>query len=434
MKINTCCLKDPFVDQMQKRVRSALEQLNKQGDWHIRKIQETIPREFIQKEYIVHVVKERIIYRNEVTLFYDSGDRHFAFTEVVENSSFIKVEKNTVNICSNYEITSCKVYNRTEITEYERLKPQQMTFGVEVEDIFREKTFVKEYIKLLHESLYITFKKTPWLEKSEIAIIGGPIRKSYMSYSSSIIDTSTTFTISAAKPLSKAVSLIKPFDKMVWIFISFSFVILLSTLYIVIKKETEYCNNGKLEFSTLFWILLRNFLRQDARINRCFYNTFRILIGCWILIAFVLTSAYVGILPSYIVNPGTESIPQTFEELTQSVIDGRYNITFYVLSDECRYFDRCPFKKFIPTTIIRNDVIEIFYENVIKYDETCTEQVEKVVKGTYALLASKHNIELSISKSGKEKFFVSKDALFTKFSFIQMNLARVNYAVEIAKT
>ncbi|XP_067123804.1 glutamate receptor ionotropic, delta-2-like [Centruroides vittatus] len=255
-----------------------------------------------------------------------------------------------------------------------------------------------------------------------------------MSYSSSIIDTSTTFTISAAKPLSKAVSLIKPFDKMVWIFISFSFVILLSTLYIVIKKETEYCNNGKLEFSTLFWILLRNFLRQDARINRCFYNTFRILIGCWILIAFVLTSAYVGILPSYIVNPGTESIPQTFEELTQSVIDGRYNITFYVLSDECRYFDRCPFKKFIPTTIIRNDVIEIFYENVIKYDETCTEQVEKVVKGTYALLASKHNIELSISKSGKEKFFVSKDALFTKFSFIQMNLARVNYAVEIAKT
>ncbi|XP_023213492.1 uncharacterized protein LOC111616293 isoform X2 [Centruroides sculpturatus] len=309
-----------------------------------------------------------------------------------------------------------------------------MTFGVDVDNYVREKTFVKEYVKLLHDFLYITFIQTPFLEQSDIAIIGGPIRKSYMSYSSFIIDTSTTFTISAAKPLSKAVSLIKPFNKMVWIFILCSFVILLSTLYIVSMKETEYCNKEKPEFCTLFWILLRNFLRQDTRINRCFLNTFRILIGCWILIAFVLTSAYVGILPSYIVNPGTETIPETIEELTQSVIDGRYNITFFEFSDECRYFDRCPFDEYIPMEIITNNVTEIFYQNIIKYNESCTQQVEKVLTGTYALLASKHRIELSISKSGKEKFFVSKDVLFTKFNFIQMNLVRVNYAVEIAKT
>ncbi|XP_023227357.1 uncharacterized protein LOC111627908 [Centruroides sculpturatus] len=162
--------------------------------------------------------------------------------------------------------------------------------------------------------------------------------------------------------------------------------------------------------------------------------TFRILIGCWILIAFVLTSAYVGTLPSFMVNPGTESIPQTFQELIQSVKAGRYNITFFKRSDECRYFDRCISKLWSRKNIIKNDVIEIFYENVEKCNEPGEEPIPKLLNGTHALLATREKIELSLTKWEKEKVFVSEDILFTKFQFIQINLVRVNYAVEVAKT
>ncbi|XP_023227356.1 cytochrome P450 4C1-like [Centruroides sculpturatus] len=172
---------------------------------------------------------------------------------------------------------------------------------------------------------------------------------------------------------------------------------------------------------------------SDANVDRYSLMTFRILIGCWILIAFVLTSAYVGTLPSFMVNPGTESIPQTFQELIQSVKAGRYNITFFQEGDECRYFDRCFLNYFIQKSVIKNDVIEIFNENVQNCGETGEKPIPKLLNGTHALLATKERIELSLTKWEKEKVFVSEDILFTKFQFIQINLVRVNYAAKVAK-
>ncbi|XP_023240737.1 uncharacterized protein LOC111639169, partial [Centruroides sculpturatus] len=60
------------------------------------------------------------------------------------------------------------------------------------------------------------------------------------------------------------------------------------------------------------------------------------------------------------------------------------------------------------------------------------EPIKKVLKGTHAVLASRQQIEMSITKQEKEKIFISNDILFTKFQFIQMNLVKVNYAAKIA--
>ncbi|XP_023226703.1 uncharacterized protein LOC111627372 [Centruroides sculpturatus] len=102
--------------------------------------------------------------------------------------------------------------------------------------------------------------------------------------------------------------------------------------------------------------------------------------------------------------------------------------------DECRYFNGCVKNALFKTTIIKNDMIEIFDQNVKKYKESGRKPIKKVLRGTHAVLASREKIEESTNKREKEKIFISEDILFTKFEYIQINLVKVNYAVEIAKT
>ncbi|XP_023241944.1 uncharacterized protein LOC111640177 [Centruroides sculpturatus] len=399
----------------------------------------SIPSKFIQKEYVVHVVKEDTFFKCEMTFFYKSGNRQFPFTEEIMISTFIEVEKSYAKICKNHYMNSCKMYNRTKtITEKKSLIPKKMTVVVHLEDWLKQKkSFVMRYIYLLTDVLHTKCMDTLFLHQADIAINRYLIRKTYVTYSSSVTHIPTTFAIRAARPLEKTLILTKPFDIMIWICIPFSFFVVLITLYGIMKKESEYRKKEIPKFSTLFWIILRHFVRQDTTIDNYIFTTFRILVGCWILIAFILTSAYVGTLPSFMVNPGTETIPQTFQELIQSVKAGRYNITFFRDSDECLYFDRCSFYLNYKMEIVKNEMIDIFNENVRKFDESdffnSNKQIKKVLSGTHAVLATKHEIESSLTKEQKEKVFISEDILFTKFLFVQMSLVRVNYADKISK-
>ncbi|XP_067131002.1 ionotropic receptor 93a-like, partial [Centruroides vittatus] len=299
--------------------------------------------------------------------------------------------------------------------------------------VIESETFVQRYIDLLADGFHFKLEITEYIEDADIAIWSDNIMEFYMSYSSPISDVSTTFAIHAARPLDKTLILAKPFDVMIWICIPFSFLIILLTTYGIMKKENEYRNEQMTKFSTLFWIILRSFLRQDTEIDRYVSITFRILIGCWILIAFVLTSAYVGTLPSFMVNPGTETIPQTFQELAQSVKEGQYNITFFADSIEHYYFHQLEMDTKSKKKIIKNDVIKTFYENYEKLNELIEEPIDRVLDGTHAVLAPKQKIELNMSKWQKEEVFISEDILFTQFMFVQINLFKVNYSEEICK-
>ncbi|XP_067140061.1 ionotropic receptor 21a-like, partial [Centruroides vittatus] len=312
-------------------------------------------------------------------------------------------------------------------------------FGTISEYQYNNKSFIRRYIDLLADSLNFKLEISTFTNEADIGIWGYNIKETYLSYSSSIRHIPTTFAIRAARPLDKAFILVKPFDVMTWICIPFSFLFILLTSYAIMKKETENKNKDMPKFSVLCWIILRNFLRQDTVVDRYFLITFRILIGCWMLIAFVLTSAYVGTLPSFMVNPGTETIPQTFQELAQSVKEGRYDITYFEHSHEQAYFVRLYTDTYFNGKIIENNIIDIFNKNLQKsrdyyYLELLKEPIEKVVNGTHAVLAPRQKIELSINKHQKQKIFISEDILFTKFYFTQINLVKVNYAEELCKT
>ncbi|XP_023240738.1 uncharacterized protein LOC111639170 [Centruroides sculpturatus] len=329
-------------------------------------------------------------------------------------------------------MTSCNMYNRTKIIEKKSLIPDKIKVGLHFANFYNKKLFIRRYIDLLADGLHSKLEITAYIHEADIGIWDINIRKSFVSYSSSVNNILTLFAIRAARPLDKAFILVKPFDVMIWICIPFSFLIILLTSYGIMKKETEYRNKEMPKFSTLFSIILRNFLRQDTDVDRYFLITFHILIGCWILIAFILTSAYVGTLPSFMVNPGTETIPHTFQELANSVKKGRYNITYFQNSHEDVYFLRLyldtNFKK-----MIKSDVIETFYENVQECNDPYEEPIKKVLNGTHAVLASRQKIELSMTKQQKEEVFISEDILFTNFQFIKMNLVKVNYAEEISE-
>ncbi|XP_023219603.1 mitoguardin 2-like [Centruroides sculpturatus] len=64
-------------------------------------------------------------------------------------------------------------------------------------------------------------------------------------------------------------------------------------------------------------------------------NTLRITFGIWMMMAFVLTSGYLGILPSYMIFPGEEKIPQTFKELLSVSSDKKYYMG--VIIDSVQY-------------------------------------------------------------------------------------------------
>ncbi|XP_023213309.1 glutamate receptor ionotropic, delta-1-like, partial [Centruroides sculpturatus] len=334
--------------------------------------------------------------------------------------------------CKDYNMTSCNMYNKTKIIKKKLLIPDEIEVrtGFENNRDKDKRSSIQRYIDLLADGLHSKLTFEFYGHKGELAIIVENIRETYISYSS-ISYIPTTFAIRAARPLDKAFILVKPFDVMIWICIPLSFLIILLTMYGIMKKENEYRNMEMPKFYILFWIILRNFLRQDTSINRYVFITFRIMFGCWILTAFVLTSAYVGTLPSFIVNPGTETIPQTFQQLAQSVKEGRYNITFFTWGHESSYFMQLHSDTDFRTKI-KNEIIEIFCENVKQY--WSSKPIEKVINGTHAILAPKERIELSMSKGQKKKVFISEDKLFTKFHFLQINLVRVNYAEEICQT
>ncbi|XP_067130133.1 uncharacterized protein [Centruroides vittatus] len=325
-------------------------------------------------------------------------------------------------------------------------KPMQEILWIFLNIYYNLKLFFRRYLDLLADGLHSKFnsfglKTISDVREADIAIIDYNLRETYVSYSSWICHIPTKFAIRAARRLDKTFILEKPFDVMIWICIPFSFFIILFTSYGIMKKETELRNKEMPKFSTLFWIILRNFLRQDTNVDRYFLITFRILIGCWILIAFVLTSAYLGTLPSFIVNPGTETIPHTFQELAQSVKKGRYNITLSKNSYAYFYFDGLLFDEKYGEGIINNDD-KIFYENVLSFNYNPTywyirfhaEPIKKVLNGTHAFIESRQIIDLSMTKQQKQEVFISEDTFFTEFKFIRMNLVKVNYAVEIAKT
>ncbi|XP_023210587.1 uncharacterized protein LOC111613463 [Centruroides sculpturatus] len=143
--------------------------------------------------------------------------------------------------------------------------------------------------------------------------------------------------------------------------------------------------------------------------------------GTWLLMAFVLTSGYLGILPSFMIFPGKEVIPENFAELAEAVKRKEYSILTIHQSKEFWLFMQPNLMK----EDNRNEIVSVLgesmssdvLENVM---ESESKALKKVIKGGYALIISERLIKPEIMKMGEDNFFVSQDVLFSSYNYISM--------------
>ncbi|XP_067137606.1 glutamate receptor ionotropic, kainate 1-like [Centruroides vittatus] len=329
-------------------------------------------------------------------------------------------------------MTSCSMYSTRTDYKVEKLKGKEVKI-FKMPDVYKNinnNAQLDEYVNLLCQCLKIRYIQVFDLDYSDISIVPtiAMFWEHYVSYSSPIFDISTYFVIRAARPTDKFISLIKPFSLNIWICVSITTVLFVYIIYAVLKREAQIFDKEHPKFSTLCWMLMRNAFRQDTEINHIILRTFRILIGCWILAVFVLTSAYTGVLPSYLIYPGSEKIPKNFVELAQSVKDGNYNVSMTFCSDEEAIF--------LITGRKLPAILQIFSKNIEENPNNRVilgkgNELQKVLDGTDALLATKLRIDPLTMKFRKENFYVSPDSLFTNFRFLQINKLRLYQQREV---
>ncbi|XP_023238161.1 uncharacterized protein LOC111636992 isoform X2 [Centruroides sculpturatus] len=388
---------------------------------------------FIQKNYIVEFHYNWFIYNKILLRFmYENNNQSFVLGGEIRNSTFVLIEKTYFKICNDSDMTSCSMYYTSSDYKIEKLKGKEVKI-FKMPDAYKNinnKAQLDEYVNLLCQCLKIRYIQVYNLDNADISIVPtiAMFWEHYVSYSSPVFDISTYFVIRAARPIDKFISLIKPFSINIWICISITTVLCVFIIHTMLKREAQFLDKEHPKFSSLCWILIRNAFRQDTEIDHIILRTFRILIGCWILAVFVLTSAYTGVLPSYLIHPGNEKIPKNYMELTQSVKDGKYNISMTFSSDEEAIF------------LINGRKLPAMFQIFLKSIEENPNnrvilgkgnELQKVLEGTDALLATKLRIDPLTMKFRKENFYISPDSLFTNFRFLQINKLRLYQQKEV---
>ncbi|XP_023239270.1 uncharacterized protein LOC111637898 [Centruroides sculpturatus] len=285
--------------------------------------------------------------------------------------------------------------------------------------LLRDTSLLVKYFKLLQE-LYGF--KIETVDSTHAAPIALPCRRQPYAWnyylSPAITEVSPIFVIKAAQPLEKSVALLKPFQGLLWIFISATIPLLLSLSFVIFKVEARICHKKPLRFTSIFWTILRCLLRQDVDIDSVYLNTLRITFGIWMMMAFVLTSGYLGILPSYMIFPGEEKIPQTFKELLAVSSDEKYYLGVITFSLQYVSLWSLVWKQ-QPNEILE-DIREYISEYSLANIQNVSHGLEHVLNDNGCLISCNNDIQLGIEEFGRSKFFISSDILNTEFHFICM--------------
>ncbi|XP_067141797.1 uncharacterized protein [Centruroides vittatus] len=244
------------------------------------------------------------------------------------------------------------------------------------------------------------------------------------------------FAFSELLTISSIVNIEETFIQVVWFCILITFPLTLIITYGVINKTFEIKRMEKLTVSELKWIFIRHLLRQDTSIDHITNFTFRIIIGCWILTTFVLTSGYLGILPSFMINPGSESIPQNFMELTQAIKQGRYNVTVFWDTEEIRIFHVLkPAGRLTEKDETIRTISDNIYMNLPESRKWhgATSPIYKLLNGTEAIIGPKYILESIMMQWGKKNFYLSPDTIYTNFRYVRFHLVKFNHVEEVVR-
>ncbi|XP_023234995.1 uncharacterized protein LOC111634457 [Centruroides sculpturatus] len=405
-----------------------------------------VPITFWQHGFPVKVYSEQNIEFMEISFMYRCGNRTTGFTEYIQPTTRVLANDQLIKICKG-DTGTCKRYGKRRKQKLQGLKGKEVVVSYSSERHFQidkfRKAFSRQYLDLLSDCLQMSVDVKLDERSTDLALITDIILKDYMVYTPPIFDTSTYYAIRAARPLDKAVSLVKPFAWTIWMCLSITLPLFLISAYVLLRQEARLRNLNPPPFSTFFWIIIRSFLRQDTDIDNVYLETFRLMIGCWLLMTFVLTSGYLGILPSFMMYPGTEDIPKNFIQLGKAVRENRYKPLIFFMSDETSIFNF--YQNYLPAAsrfknfnvkLSNIEIVDTFIKSLISnpaekslFDSKPA--LSKILDEAYCLLASKRVLDSLIMHWGKEKFYVSLDNLYTNFRFLQINTKRFNYAREV---
>ncbi|XP_023211691.1 glutamate receptor U1-like [Centruroides sculpturatus] len=185
-------------------------------------------------------------------------------------------------------------------------------------------------------------------------------------------------------------SIVAPFSYMIWIAIFITFIVFGLALHKVLERDFS------LQDIEVFW---------PRRINLDCIKRFpsRFMIGIWWLSIVILGSSYSGTLMSFMTYPVTEKIPNTFEQLANSLLRGEYSCGVASRSTLWQTIQNSKLKsaKIISDYIIQNN-------NFIELSKG----IERVQKERFALIYADYVLKKKL-RNNLDNFVFSNDNLFT---------------------
>ncbi|XP_023228540.1 uncharacterized protein LOC111628914, partial [Centruroides sculpturatus] len=253
----------------------------------------------------------------------------------------------------------------------------------------------------------------------------------------------------------------------VWLVAGVAISLLTLSLFLLFTSEANMKFVKAPKLFKVFWIVVRCVLRQDIRIKFIRLKTKYMIFGIWMLMAFVLSSGYLGILPSFLVFPGKEVIPHNFVELSKAVEEDKYQMETihdsapsFLIRLTVMYFDRTDNERYRIVIIVVISKVKstikvinvqkrlIYSLNLNKMFEfirshflhrgldtlsNASHGLQNVLYKKTCLLASGNDIKQEIQAFGPEKFFVSTDKVYTEYEYLCMKKS-FPYIYEFRKT
>ncbi|XP_023227363.1 uncharacterized protein LOC111627914 [Centruroides sculpturatus] len=388
-----------------------------------------------QNGYFVEIFREKdnFFISSSLTFFY-TNEMNQLFTANQQYWNTFSVTPDYIELC---KYSGCKEYPVTRNDTIDDIEGKRIYVYFGLGSSNKETVFKLQYMRLLCAGLKLKCIETGLFRQDDHLSMTTEVRiRNYMISTSPALDISTVFLLKAGKPLNKIQTFFKPFAVMVWICLCITLVLFILCVYAVEKIESRIHGKDPPKLSTICWLVLLSLLRQGVNFNQVPSYTFRVMVCVWIMMIFILSSGYLGILPSFMMNPGTEAIPQNFKELALALEKDKYIPLIFIDSSEARIFhvdsrlDLLSIKddeiNSIANSIQRNEDVSVLYEYIIPKEE--------FIEGNYVFISSKWSLSMLQTEWGKEiKLYLSSDILFTNFLFVQINTQLFYHTREVIR-
>ncbi|XP_023241374.1 probable glutamate receptor [Centruroides sculpturatus] len=230
-------------------------------------------------------------------------------------------------------------------------------------------------------------------------------RFSVIDFSSPVILQTINFVTRSPRKTPNWSSIIKPFNKEVWIILLLILVMMGFVLHKVIEKDLR-ADKMKVNWTRrqVFWNLFCTLIYQGIPLHLLRRFPSRFLIGIWLLLTLVLISSYIGTLMSFMCSPLIEDVPRNFNELALAINKGDYN---------CGILGKYNLWQIMQNS--SSNSYKIMKNNIEKHDNFMpgSRAMQRVIDENFAFIGSITMIKKLIRTEEMHKYRISDDPLMT---------------------